>query len=71
MLEGQAVALVKLSAWHQQLANQSGLLGLTGALHAPQAYKPTEYARVADRPYALQPRKVPHARMRASMKMDS
>lgn len=64
-------ALVNQSAWHQQPAHQPGLWGLRGALHAPQAYKPTEYTRVADRPYALQPRKVPHARMRASMKMNS
>ncbi len=58
-------------AGHQERARQAGLQGLRGALHAPQAYKPTEYARVADRPYALQPRKVPHARMRASMKTNS
>ena len=33
-----------------------------------QGYKPTEYTRVANRPYALEPRKVSCARMRAATK---
>ncbi|KAK9833268.1 hypothetical protein WJX81_001446 [Elliptochloris bilobata] len=33
------------------------------------AYKPTEFTRIANRPFALEPHKVPHARLHASMKM--